>query len=155
MEGSTIKKQEYSFRPEQESEILTHLKFIGTLERDKKIDTKHLRLETNHLFTPLKRLLLGDSRENAYQFMYQTIEKSFIILYYHIESLKISDQMMSQTILQDLLNCIEGLKNVQYTYKEDKLFGCSIQTLIDTIQGKIAELRERFPIYFKKKEEID
>jgi hypothetical protein len=40
---------------------------------------------------------------------------------------------------------IEGLKNVQSTYKDDKMFYCNIETLMQTIQAKVMDVCEKYP----------
>lgn len=43
-------------------------------------------------------------------------------------------------MINDLINSIIGLKNIQKTYEKDKKFYCEIDTLIESIRAKLAEL---------------
>jgi hypothetical protein len=40
------------------------------------------------------------------------------------------------------------LKNIQRTYTDDKLFFCNVQTLIESIQAKLIEIKEQYPEIF-------
>ena len=43
-------------------------------------------------------------------------------------------------MINDLISSIIGLKNIQKTYEKDKKFYCEIDTLIESIRAKLAEL---------------
>jgi hypothetical protein len=131
---------------ERNKETITHLKFIGTFQPAEKIDVRNLQIETNNIFTPIKRMLLGESRNTTLGFLSGTIERSFDIISSYVHSDRTSDRIYCTNIVSDLLKAVNGLKNVQKTYKEDKLFMCQIDTVIESIQGKLTELQEKFPV---------
>ena len=54
----------------------------------------------------------------------------------------------------DLIKATHGLKNIQKTYKEDKMFACNIDILIECIQAKITELKEKHPLLFNFENEF-
>lgn len=138
---------------ERNKEILTHLKFISTFQPGEKINVSSLHIESNTIITPIKRMFMGESRDTTLQFINNTIDRSFEIIQSLSYSESISEKLVCTTIISDLLKCVTGLKNIQKTYKEDKLFGCTIDTMIDTIQARCTELKIRKPELFPKEEE--
>lgn len=139
-----------SYRTERQREIITQLKFISTFQSGEKIDVKHLRVEVNNYFTPFKRLIYGESRDTTLNFITSTIERSFEILLSTVHSEKKSDRLFCKNMIRDLSAAIQGLKNIQSTYSEDKLFWCNIETIIDAITTKISEVKDIAPTLFEE-----
>lgn len=130
---------------ESTAEILTRLKFIGTIEAGEKLDVRNLKIESNTIITPIKRMFFGEGRDATYAFTYTTIERSFAILYSLAATDKVSDSLLCANILHDMNKAINGLNNMQTTYKDDKMFVCNIETLIQTIQAKMLEVQQKYP----------
>lgn len=133
---------------ERNREIITRLKFIATFQPGEKINTNQLIIESNSLFTPLKRKLNGESRQSTLKFITETIERSFEIIQSLLFSEQISEKMICTNILKDMIQVITGLNNIQKTYKEDKIFVCTIDTLIDNIKAKCTEIKIKKPDLF-------
>ncbi len=133
---------------ERNREIITRLKFIATFQPGEKINTNQLIVESNSLFTPLKRKLNGESRQSTLKFITETIERSFEIIQSLLFSEQISEKMICTNILKDMIQVITGLNNIQKTYKEDKIFVCTIDTLIDNIKAKCTEIKIKKPDLF-------
>ena len=133
---------------EKNRETITKLKFIGTFQNGEKIDVKNLKIEQNNFFTPIKRMLYGDGRNNTIIFLTSTIERSFEIVQSFCNSDRKSEQIFCSNIIFDLIKATHGLKNIQKTYKEDKMFACNIDILIECIQAKITELKEKYTHLF-------
>jgi len=130
---------------ESTSETLTRLKFIGTLETGEKLDVRNLKIESNTIITPIKRMFFGEGREATFAFIYSTIERSFAILYSLAATDKVSDSMLAANILVDMNKATVGLINLQSTYKDDKMFVCNVETLMQTIQAKMLEVQHKYP----------
>ena len=143
-----------SIRLERQREILTRLKFIGTIGPHEKIDVRGLRVESNSFFTPLKRLLSGESRETTHGFLSQTIERSFEILAVYTHSDKKGDLCTAANIVKDLLHATTGLKNIQKTYSDDKLFVCNLETQLEAINARLTELRYSHPGIFLEDKKV-
>jgi len=139
-----------SYRSERQREIITQLKFISTFQSGEKIDVKHLKVEVNNYFTPFKRLIYGESRDTTLNFLSSSIERSFEILLSNVHSEKKSDRLFCKNMIKDLTSAIQGLKNIQLTYSDDKLFWCNIETIIDSINTKISEVRDIAPNLFEE-----
>lgn len=136
---------------EYNRDIITRLKFIGTFAPGEKIDIKNLRIESNNILTPIKRLIQGESREQTYSFINSTIERSFDIVKSYSTSERVSERLMCKNILEDMIKAIKGLQNIQKTYKDDKLFYCNIETIIENIHSKLSEVKVKDPEIFKLK----
>lgn len=139
---------------EKNRETITKLKFIGTFQNGEKIDVKNLKIEQNNFFTPIKRMLYGDCRNNTIIFLTSTIERSFEIVQSFCNSDRKSEQIFCSNIIFDLIKATHGLKNIQKTYKEDKMFACNIDILIECIQAKITELKEKYTHLFQFENDI-
>jgi hypothetical protein len=136
---------------ERNRDIVIRLKFIGTFMPGEKIDIKNLRIESNSILTPIKRFIQGESREQTYAFLNSTIDRSFEIVNAYSKSEKMSERLLCKNILEDMIKAIRGLQNIQKTYKDDKLFYCNIETIIETIHSKLSETKEKFPDIFTLK----
>jgi hypothetical protein len=99
-------------------------------------------------------MLLGDGRNNTILFLTGTIERSFEIVQSFCNSDRKSEQIFCSNIIMDLIKATHGLKNIQKTYKEDKMFACNIDILIECIQAKITELKEKHPHLFNFENEL-
>jgi hypothetical protein len=130
---------------EKNHQTITHLKFISTFEPGDKINISTLQIEKNTLLNSIKRYWYGESRNTTLNFITSTIEQSFQIVLTLLNSDNISDKMLCSSITIDLKKCINGLKNLQQTYSDDKLFFCTIDTIIDNIDAKISEIKFKKP----------
>jgi hypothetical protein len=139
---------------EKNRETITHLKFIAMFQPGEKINVTNLYIESNTIITPIKRMLLGESRDTTLNFINHTIERSFEIIQTLSFSEHFSEKMLCTSVISDLVKSVQGLKNIQKTYKDDKLFACNIDTIIDNIQAKLMELKLKKPELFPKEEEI-
>ena len=133
---------------EMNKDIITKLKFISTFEIGQKMDSNNFKIESNNIMTPIKRFIYGDSRDNTIKFLNNTIDRSFEIIQCYSNSDRKSEIILCSNIINDLNKSIQGLNNIKETYKEDKLFTCSIDILIELIDARLTELREKNPDLF-------
>lgn len=134
-------------------QVLTRLKFMGSLSPHEKIDSRSLKIESTSFLTPLKRwLFTGDSRETAVYFFSSTIDRAFEIVSAHIHSKNVSEQIFCANIIQDLFNSVKGLRAAQKTYADDKLIVCELEVLVETVSGKLFEIQKSHPHLFTMKE---
>lgn len=127
-------------------EVLTRLKFIGTIQPGEKLNVSSLKIEqASSYIAPIKRYLYNESRQETYNFVYNIIEQAFVILFTLAPSAKISDNMVCSNIIQDLHQALQGVKSLQETYKDDKMFVCELETLIQAVESKILEARQKHP----------
>ena len=133
---------------EKNREIITRLKFIATFQPGEKINTSMLHIESNSLLTSIRRTLNGESRNTTLQFISNTVDRSFEIIQTLSHSEQYSEKMLCTSIISDMIKCVQGLKNIQKTYSSDKLFICTIDTIVDSIQAKCMELKMKKPDLF-------
>jgi len=145
---------------DRNKDIIKNLKFISTLQIGEKVDVRNLKIEQNNFFTPLKRMMSGESRDTTLKFISNTIDRSFEIINSYVYSEKISEKKFVTNIVVDLYKTIKGLRNIQNTYEEDKAFFCNIEILIEDIYSKMNEFEDKHPyikdyiIAVKNKEEL-
>ena len=130
---------------DRNKDIITNLKFIGTIQKGEKIDVKNSKIEENNLFTPLRRMLMGESRETTFQFINTTIDRSFEIINSYVFSEKLSEKKFVTNVVLDLYKTIAGLKNIQTTYSDDKNFYCKVEIILEDINSKLNEFEDRHP----------
>ena len=130
---------------ETPQEVLTRIKFIGTIQAGEKLDTRNMRIEDNTIITPIRRMFFGEGRDTTYSFLHNTIERAFAILHSMASNEKISDMMMAANIMKDLDKAVLGLRNMQTTYKDDKMFVCNLETLMEAIDARMVEVKQKYP----------
>jgi hypothetical protein len=130
---------------DRNKDIIKNLKFISTLEAGEKVDVRNLKIEQNNFFTPLRRMISGESRDTTLKFISNTIDRSFEIINSYVYSEKISEKKFVTNIVIDLYKTIKGLKNIQNTYQDDKAFCCNIEIMIEDIYSKMNEFEDRHP----------
>jgi hypothetical protein len=136
---------------ENNEEIISRLKFIGHIQKDEKIDVRHVSRQPNNLLTKLYRsVLYPDNRTNSLKFIRDVINRSFEI----IENLLIKEDIITcKVIFSDLLKAKTGMYNLKYTYNEDTKFCCDIDVLIENICSKISVFQDKHPLLFEEKEQ--
>lgn len=140
-----------STKLDRQREVITRLKFIGTLQSGDKIDVSNVRIESAHFFTPLKRLLYGEGRDKTLGFLGVIVERSIEIIQSYLHSERLSEKIYCANIIHDLINAVVGLKNIQQTYADDNLFVCNIDALIENIDAKLTEIKEHYPEFLQIK----
>jgi len=128
---------------EGNDEIISRLKFIGFIQKDEKIDVRHLTRQSNTIMTKICRTLIyPDNRNKCYLFVRDVITRSFQILesfYMH------NNKMACKSIITDLMLAKNGLANLKYTYSDDTLFCCNIDVLIQKIDSRLSKIKEKEP----------
>lgn len=122
------------------SEIISKLKFIGKLQKGEKINVKYLYVQPTNWFTRLSRTFyLTDNRMNAFNFIESTINRSFEIVTVNRQNKTTTSEKLIETITLDLREAITGITNFKDTYKDDVMFCCKLDTLIENIMYRIGE----------------
>jgi hypothetical protein len=136
---------------ENNEEIISRLKFIGHIQKDEKIDVRHVSRQPNNLLTKVYRTVVyPDNRTNSLKFIRDVINRSFEI----IENLLIKQDIITcKVIFSDLLRAKTGMLNLKYTYNEDTKFCCDIDVLIEHVCSKISIFQEKHPFLFDEAKE--
>lgn len=129
-------------------EVITRLKFIGLIKKGEKVNVKNLSVNQTSLFTSFWRMFMQENRETTLDFLTSTVNRAFEIIQLCVTSQKQIDKTVCMNLIEDLIKSSIGLVNLQTTYSEDRLFWCHIQTLIQSIDVKLKDLKESFPDLF-------
>lgn len=134
---------------ESNRETISRLKFIGKIQIGDKVNLKLMYMQPDGLLTQLSRSINQDNRAKTLIFLQDTINKTFEIFKFYEKSENNSEQIMCMNLYTDLKSSKQGLNNLKETYATDIKFTCDIDTLIQSIDGKIADLDLNSPIISK------
>jgi len=130
-----------------QKEIISYLKFLGKVKKGEKINVKGMYVQPDGLITKISRTIIQpDNRENTKLFIINTIRQSIDLLITAVMSDKQSDKILAARIIRDLITVKDnGLKNLKFTYGEDNMFCCQIDTIMEGIDAKLSEVLEKHP----------
>jgi hypothetical protein len=134
---------------ESNRETISRLKFIGKIQIGDKVNLKLMYMQPDGLLTQLSRSINQDNRTKTLIFLQDTINKTFEIFKFYEKSENNSEQIMCMNLYTDLKLSKQGLNNLKETYATDIKFTCDIDTLIQSIDGKIADLDLNSPLISK------
>ena len=137
-------------------DIIPKLKFISRLNKGDKINVKNLYIQPNNLINRISRSFIHiDDRTNTLMFVTNTIKKGFDLFLKHIESANPFDSILCQNLLYDLNNSTNGLINLKETYGDDIMFVCKIDSLIEEIEARLAEIQTKYNMNYTKEDNKD
>ncbi len=114
------------------SRISSTLKFIGQIGKNEKIDVKNMYLQPNTFITSIIRTLYQlDNRQNTLELIQKTIEQSLEIIQNDN-----TETQIKTNFLVDLEKSKEGIRNLKYTYNNDTMFCCNLESIIQMIDSK-------------------
>lgn len=126
-----------------DSEIISKLKFIGKIGKGEKVNVKNLYVQPDGFLTKISRSFINyDTRENTFNFISTILKRSFEILSIHLSSKLQKDEIISNNLIKDITDSKTGIENLKETYSEDVMFCCKLETLIEEIDTKLAELNK-------------
>lgn len=134
---------------ENREEVISRLKFIGFIQKDEKINVRHVNRQPNTIYTKISRsVLYPDNRNNALKFVRDVIQRSFEIIDSHCLQ---NNSLLARGIVADLIKAKQGISNLKYTYTDDTKFCCDIDVLIEQINTKISVAKESYPDILEEK----
>ena len=112
--------------------VSTTIKFIGKIGKNQKIDVKSMYLQPNTFITSIIRMLYKlDNRQNTLELVQNTVDQCLEI----IENEEI-EPIVKTNFLIDLEKSKEGIRNLKFTYAEDTMFCCHLESIIQRIDSK-------------------
>jgi len=137
---------------ENREEIISRLKFISHIQKDEKIDVRHVSKQPNNFITKIYRTIIyPDNRTNTLKFIKEVIDRSFEIL----ESYMSNENILAvKTMLLDLIKGNQGICNLKFTYSDDIKFCCDIEVIIQNMLARIISIRNRNESLFQDLPEI-
>lgn len=131
---------------EGNEEIISRLKFISYIQKDEKIDVRHVNRQANTIYTKISRsLLYPDNRAKSLKFVKEVVSRTFDIIESHIHH---QNYIVCKSIVSDLLKAKQGIINLKHTYIEDTKFCCDMDVVIEQIANKINLLKQQYPLLF-------
>lgn len=140
--SSTFKENISSFQMDTDKQVISRLKFIGRIKEGEKINVRgNPFVQPNDITTSFSRTFLRtDNRQNTLNFFQDTIESSFKLLYLYSRSKLKSDQISCYHLINDLRAAKIGIQNSRRTYISDTMYCCKIDTLLENIDARLADL---------------
>ena len=136
---------------ESHEEVISRLKFIGHIQKDEKINVRHVNRQPNTLMTKISRsVIYPDNRTNALKFIKDVITRSFEIIESYNNH---GNVLVSRGIVADLVKARQGILNLKYTYNDDTKFCCDMDVIVENIASKIKSLKDTCPDLFLDDEE--
>lgn len=129
-------------------EVITRLKFIGFIRKGIKINVQTMSMQQPSIITSITRAFYRESKETTLDFLTTIINRSFEIVQLCLLKKTNVDQIKAKNVCEDLIRSTVGLLNIKETYKDDELFSCRIQTLIQNIEVQLNDLKENNPGLF-------
>ena len=131
---------------ENHEEVISRLKFIGHIQKDEKINVRHVNRQPNTLTTKIYRsVIYPDNRTNSLKFIKDVITRSFEIIEHYLHRGNI---LVCKSIVSDLIKARQGMLNLKYTYNDDTKFCCDMDVLIENIASRLTDLQSQTPTIF-------
>jgi len=122
-------------------EVISRLKFIGHIEKDEKINVKHVFREADTIYTKISRSFIHrDNRQNSLRFIKDVITRAFELLEIHKHR---GEYEFCKSIITDLVKARTGIQNLRLTYIEDTKFCCDMDVILETINAKLRMMEEK------------
>lgn len=155
LKDTVLNNQLSSISMESTEEIISRLKFIGHIDKDEKIDVRHVTRQPNTLYTKISRsVIYPDNRMNALKFIKDVLSRSFEIVEYQLTH---KNMLLCRGVISDLIKAKQGMINLKHTYSDDTKFCCDMDVLIELIASKLTTIKDIHPNLFEdgdKKVEI-
>ncbi len=130
-------------------ELISTLKFIGSIKKNEKINTKKLFIQQEGFLTSFSRTLFHqDNRWNTKSLIEHTISKAFYLLDSYEKS-NDSENLNFHFLINDLIQAQKGIENIKLTYVTDSKFNCDLSTILQTITIKLKHIHNKFPKIFE------
>lgn len=119
--------------------IITNLKIIGMVKNNGRLCVRKggLALEPDDHFQTVRRWFNKDSREITLMHVRNTISNAIKLLK-SIKNGQVEVQMKDWTIsriVEEMINCQDGLNNLKTTYATDAALVASIDVLLERLQA--------------------
>lgn len=148
MSNSGNEYSEYSHE-----DIMAALKFIGKVKKNEKISTSSMTVQDNDSFyTSIIRTFTTQNRVKTIVFVQNVIDRAFEIACMYTRD---QDQQKNTTgwfIIDDINKSRSGLYNILNTYRDDRMFVCKMESLLQKIEVKLKSFEN--PVEISKSEPV-
>jgi hypothetical protein len=109
-------------------DIISKLKFIGTIRKGEKISVKNLYIQKNNIFTQLHRTFLGrEDREATLNFIITILEATYALYLAEL------DTAIKKYMIIDIKNARDGIINLTQTYAIDNMYTCRLNFILQKL----------------------
>lgn len=132
---------------ESVEETLARLKFIGHIQKDEKIDTRHTCRQPKSYLTTVIRMYNDDNRYNTLKWIKDVITRSFQIVEHYVLT---DEPIKARSMIADMDRAKQGIVNLKDTYVADTKICCDFDVIIEHITGRLAGYKEQKPAMFEE-----
>jgi hypothetical protein len=130
---------------ESHNEIISRLKFLSSIEKDEKIDTRRVIKQPDNISTKMIRTFFyPESRSNTIKFISDIITRTHEIIL-----LNQTDIEYCSSLVNDLINSNKGITNLRFTYSADAKFCSDLDVIVQGITRILNSLKNKIPELFK------
>ena len=131
-------------------ELISRLKFITKIQKGSKINVPNLYTQEDSWKTTISRsLIYPDSRQSALNFLKETITNCFEMIFLYLKTNNIAKMELVKNIIKDIQLAKIGINNIKYTYRNDTMCVCALETLKEKIDAQLLELKSQYPELMK------
>jgi hypothetical protein len=142
---SAFKDNGFSLQMDSHKDVISKLKFISKIQEGEKINVRHMYVQQDGLATKISRTFYNlDNRGNTFNFMDNTIKRSFEIISLYKNSEKIIERQICFNIIKDIDRAREGIINITKTYIEDTMFISRMEALLEDTEAQLIDLKTQF-----------
>ena len=131
------------FAKEQSAQdVISRLKFISTIKPGEKIDVASLSVQSDTVLGRLYRTVLarGESRSATLEFVRQTLGEAFELAQSQAAAEDAYARRLGAMVFAAIVAAKTGIAGLSETYKDDRMFVSRVETLVGTLDAKIAEV---------------
>ena len=148
MSNSGNEYSEYSHE-----DIMAALKFIGKVKINEKISTSSMTVQDKDSFyTSIIRTFTTQNRIKTIVFLQNVIDRAFEIACMYTRDQDQQKNITGWFIIDDINKSRSGLYNILNTYKEDRMFVCKMESLLQKIEVKLKSFEN--PVEITKSEPV-
>ena len=131
-------------------DLFSRLKFITKIKQGEKINVPNMYTQENNWKTTLVRTIWDtDTRQNAQNFIKETIQNCFELIFLYLRTNNVTKMELVKNMIVDIHLAKRGITNIKYTYRNDTMFVCALETLELRIDAQMTELKSKYNEFMK------
>ena len=131
-------------------DLFSRLKFITKIKQGEKINVPNMYTQENNWKTTLVRTIWDtDTRQNAQNFIKETIHNCFELIFLYLRTNNVTRMELVKNMIVDIHLAKRGITNIKYTYRNDTMFVCALETLELRIDAQMTELKSKYNEFMK------
>jgi hypothetical protein len=124
-----------------DGEILSNLKFISRIKAGEKLNVSSMTIQQESIMnTVMRTLFYTDGRNKSLAFIHEWITRAIEAIRCYGERPTKLNSIVRANLVEDLIKCKQGLRNLCETYVDDVKCQCNLETLIQTIDSQLEDM---------------